>query len=325
MDKLQRTAERRNYSNSHLKRVSWAAIFGGGVLALATMGVMASLGVASGTLSTEGMENAMRGGEIGVSAGIWWVLSGIVSLFIGGLVTGRLAGLRRRWEGSLHGIVLWGLTTIVTLASTGAVLAGIGDYHRQRGYGPHHAGISSGAPERLPEAVWQNIRREAHDTLRHSARAKLLKAGEGEETVLDSLLIATDELDAAIFKLYESIKAGDPVAKDMQIIDVLSSRTEIAPQEAQELAMRWTNLLRKAWQTATPHRATIANDIGLARSVGSREHYVRPTAAAWFTFGYLILSLLAAGLGALIGAPNHRYRAWAAKQAPTESTSSEDE
>ena len=91
-------------------RLSWGAIFGGFVTAVAIQICLGLLGIGLGlsVTSTVGM--------------IWAILSILLALFIGGMVTGRLAGILRNKEGFLHGTVLWGLTTLVTvwMAWTGA-------------------------------------------------------------------------------------------------------------------------------------------------------------------------------------------------------------
>lgn len=93
-------------------RLSWGAVFAGLVLATALQIVLTLLGTAVGLAAWDPGESA-RG--LGIGAGIWAILSILISLFVGGLATGRLAGLLRRKDGALHGVLLWGLSTILTL------------------------------------------------------------------------------------------------------------------------------------------------------------------------------------------------------------------
>ncbi|MDA8168241.1 MAG: hypothetical protein M0Z59_00905, partial [Nitrospiraceae bacterium] len=65
--------------------------------------------------------------SIGVGAGIWLVVTSIISLFIGGLIAGRLSGSIRPMNGLLHGLATWGLVEIFSFTMmTTAVGAFIG-------------------------------------------------------------------------------------------------------------------------------------------------------------------------------------------------------
>ena len=92
-------------------RVRWGAVFAGLVVALALQAVLTLLGTAIGLTAMD--DGAGRG--LGIGAGIWLILSILVSLYVGGLVTGRLAGVLTRGDGALHGILMWGLSTILAL------------------------------------------------------------------------------------------------------------------------------------------------------------------------------------------------------------------
>jgi hypothetical protein len=93
-------------------RLSWGAVFAGLVVATALQIVLTLLGTAVGLTAWDPGESA-RG--FGIAAGVWAILSILISLFVGGLATGRLAGILRRKDGALHGVLLWGLSTILTL------------------------------------------------------------------------------------------------------------------------------------------------------------------------------------------------------------------
>jgi hypothetical protein len=94
-------------------RLSWGAIFAGFVIATVLQIVLSVLGLAIGFTSwdprTEGL------GGFGIGAAVWFVATAIVSLFVGGLVLGRLAGILRTKDGALHGAVLWGLSTLLAV------------------------------------------------------------------------------------------------------------------------------------------------------------------------------------------------------------------
>jgi hypothetical protein len=129
MDTLEPTLEPRLYSLSPLHRTSWGAIFGGSFLALAILTVLGVLGVAVGATTIDPLTNDTPSARaFGIGAGIWWLVSGLAALFAGGWATAVLAGVRQPIAGSLHGLVTWGFTTVVTIAlmttTLGAMVSG---------------------------------------------------------------------------------------------------------------------------------------------------------------------------------------------------------
>ncbi|MGO4842469.1 PhnA-like protein, partial [Rhizobiaceae sp. 2RAB30] len=50
-----------------------------------------------------------------ITAGIWYVLTGIIAAFIGGYVAARMSGKTNPTTGALHGLTAWAFTTLVVL------------------------------------------------------------------------------------------------------------------------------------------------------------------------------------------------------------------
>jgi hypothetical protein len=129
MATLEPTIERRQYTSAPLRRVSWGAIFAGAAIATAVMVLLGLLGVAIGaTISDPVSGDTPSAKAFGIGAGLWWIVSGILALLAGGWAAARMAGLRRKGEGPLHGLVTWAVTTIglVVLMSSaiGAIASG---------------------------------------------------------------------------------------------------------------------------------------------------------------------------------------------------------
>ena len=94
------------------QRVSWGAIFAGTVVALVVELMLGTLGlaVALGNIHPATETRTFEG--MGVGAGIWFVVTTLVALYAGGWTAGRLAGIPRRADALLHGVVTWGLVTL---------------------------------------------------------------------------------------------------------------------------------------------------------------------------------------------------------------------
>lgn len=106
-------------------RLSWGAIFAGLIVAMVTQIVLSVLGLAIGLTVWDPGDPAAG---LAQGAGIWVAVAALISLFAGGIVTGRLAGVLTVGDGALHGGVMWGLSVMVTLwlsaAGAGMVLGG---------------------------------------------------------------------------------------------------------------------------------------------------------------------------------------------------------
>jgi len=87
--------------------LKWSAVFGGLVLGLATLLLFTALWLALAYGSD--MKEISTNLE-------WYIgLSAIGSLFIAGILTGYLSGVRGAGTGMLHGFALWGVLILVTI------------------------------------------------------------------------------------------------------------------------------------------------------------------------------------------------------------------
>ncbi|HXE57868.1 MAG TPA: DUF3618 domain-containing protein [Gemmatimonadales bacterium] len=168
-------------------RVNWGAILAGLVVALALQIVLTLLGLAIGFTAWDPGDPARA---LGLGASIWWLVSGLVALFVGGMVVGRLAGPVRRKDGALHGIIMWGLSLVF---GTMLVTSGIG---RLLGGATSVLGrtvaAAAGAATGSPRTTGERIEREAEraqerlgvrvDTLGAQAREVAREATESLST-----------------------------------------------------------------------------------------------------------------------------------------------
>jgi hypothetical protein len=113
---------------STISRISWGAIFAGTVVAFVAQILFTLLGLAIGLTIVEPMTAQAPWEGIGIGAGIWWVVTALISLFLGGWAAGRLSGMPLRQDAMLHGVVVWGLIALVSvffaISGVGAVASG---------------------------------------------------------------------------------------------------------------------------------------------------------------------------------------------------------
>jgi hypothetical protein len=119
-------------SSAGASAVSWAAIAGGALVAIAATLVLFSLGSGLGLAAASPWSKAAdTAGAVGVFTGIWLIIVQWASSAVGGYLTGRL---RTRWIGThthevffrdtAHGFLTWAFATVVIGAV--AVWAGAG-------------------------------------------------------------------------------------------------------------------------------------------------------------------------------------------------------
>jgi len=97
-----------------LDRVSWGAIFAGTVIALGLLILLGMLGTAIGFRAVDPQQAAAFDG-VGIGAGIWWIVTSVLALGIGGYVAGRLSGIPDKNSATAHGASVWGVVTILML------------------------------------------------------------------------------------------------------------------------------------------------------------------------------------------------------------------
>lgn len=111
------------------RRISWAAIFGGVILVVTIQLLLGLLGAGTG-LGTVNTNNGATpdASSIGMGAGLWWIVSSIIALGFGGYVSAWLAGIEIKWDGVLHGLISWGIATLLTVylltSAVGSVIGG---------------------------------------------------------------------------------------------------------------------------------------------------------------------------------------------------------
>ena len=93
--------------------IAWGAIVAGALVALAGHLVLAILGLGIG-LGAVDVASAEEIGRITAAVGIWWTVSALVALFLGGWVAGKIAGGRFAPEGIFLGVLVWALVTVAS-------------------------------------------------------------------------------------------------------------------------------------------------------------------------------------------------------------------
>lgn len=96
-------------------QISWGAIFAGLVFTFALAWLLNLLGSALGFSIVGANDGDVSGKGLAYGAAFWIFVSWIASMYLGGLLAGRLAGKPEKAVGMLHGVTLWGVVTLAVL------------------------------------------------------------------------------------------------------------------------------------------------------------------------------------------------------------------
>jgi len=119
-----RTSERRRVAYPGLfgaegMRVSWGGIFGGVLVAVGLLLLLAALGVAVGITAVDPSQAQLS--SVGTGAAIWAGVSLLLALFVGGLVSTRIGATFDGSTGFFSGFLVWvvSLLLVAYLAASG--------------------------------------------------------------------------------------------------------------------------------------------------------------------------------------------------------------
>jgi hypothetical protein len=145
-------------SPAHIhRRISWAAVFGGVILVVVLQLLFSLLGagVGLGTVNTNA-GSTPAASTLGITAGLWWVITSCIAIGVGGFVAAWFAGIEVRFDGVLHGLVTWGIATLLTFwllsSAVGSIIGGgfsaLGSAASATGSGPERGGETAGTGRR---------------------------------------------------------------------------------------------------------------------------------------------------------------------------------
>jgi hypothetical protein len=214
------------------KRLSWGAIFAGVVIAVAIQLVLGILGTGIGLTMVDPVEGTTPGAAgFGIGAGLYWLVTTIVALSAGGYAAARVGGATDRFDALVHGLVVWGVTLILTLyLLTSAVGGIIGGAFRTVGAVAGAAGSGVGAA--APRAA-QIAGVDASD-VRQEAAAYLSDAPN------DPAQMTPEQAQKEIAKQLPAMARGgsEGAQAEARVVDIVAAQRKISRPAAQAQVTR---------------------------------------------------------------------------------------
>jgi hypothetical protein len=242
-------------------KVSWGGIWGGVLLAVGLLILLTALGVAVGISSVQPGET--QASTVGAGAGIWGAISLLLALFVGGFAATRIGAITDRATGFFEGALVWVVSILLMayFASTGI-------------------GMLAGGAFKLVGSASQAI-----------------------GTVVQSQGSGGVDISGGVDQILARLKDPKTAQQIAQVTGVPENEVQATLSDT---ARRVEAIRDNPTQAAAEAKQGMAQLMEKAKSSGAlqqKAEEVKPAAskAAWMTFGALVLSLVMAIIGAMVG------------------------
>lgn len=281
-----------------VKRVSWGAILAGLTIILVIQLLLSLLGVGIGASTIDPAQGqSPEVSSIGIGAGIWWVVTALISVLLGGWVAGRLSGMPTRLDGALHGLAAWGLSALVVfwLMTTamssliGGAFAVVGSAVQTAGQavvqGGQAVGNAANSNMQLPGKLGQ-IQNQIEQQI-----TQMMNEG-GQEAQQASQQIQQAANNPQVRSLVQKVVAAGPdglsQADKEAAITAVVQNTSMSRQEVEQLLQQIQQAYQQAMKEAAQAAEVAANTVSQA--------------AIW-SFIALVVGAVVGAVGGAAGSP----------------------
>ena len=211
-------------------------MFAGVVVAISFNLVLAVLGIGIGLTTIDPTQaESPQASTLGIAATVWWIVTALLSLASGGWVAGRLAGMPTRLDGALHGLVTWGIATILIFwLLTSAVGSLIGGAFSVVGNALSNAAQGAAqATDQVDPNSLQGIQDEARELLAPNGGS----LPQASLNVLNRIVrgeVTQEEMQSAASSLAE--QAGIPEEKARETLNNWQAQYNQAVEQARQAA-----------------------------------------------------------------------------------------
>lgn len=270
-------------STEAIKRMSWGAVLAGAVVALSVQLLLSLLGLGIGLATVDpAAGDTPDAATFGIATGIFYAIVTLLSLFAGGWVAGRLAGMPVRTDGLLHGLVTWSVAMLILLyvvtTSVGAILSGtlgmVGNALQAAGQGVQ-AAAGAAAESDIGEEALNTIEQQAQQFL---GQAQQATGAQDSSELLDQVIAVA--------------QGGISDQEQQQIIDQIVEQTGVTREEAEAQLQQLESQYQEAVAAAEEQAREAAQAASDAISQG-----------AFWSFVALLCGAIAAAVGGLVGTP----------------------
>lgn len=266
-----------------VKRMSWGAVLAGAVVALSVQLLLSLLGLGIGLATVDpAVGDTPSAASFGIATGVFYAIVTLLSLFAGGWVAGRLAGMPVRTDGLLHGLVTWAVAMLLLLyvvtTSVGAVLSGtlgmVSSTLQAAGQGVQ-AAAGAAAQSDVGQEAMNSIQQQAQQLLDQAQQAT---GAQNPSELLDQMMAVA--------------QGGLSDQEQQRIVDQVVQQTGVTREEAEAQLQQLQTQYQEAKAAAEEQARQVAQTTSEAVSQG-----------AFWSFVALLVGAIAAAVGGLVGTP----------------------
>ncbi|BDA86040.1 hypothetical protein Sa4125_35820 [Aureimonas sp. SA4125] len=285
-----------------LRRISWGAIFAGAILTLVVQVMLGLLGLGIGMATIDPASNGSPDlSAIGSASGLWTLGTVLIATFFGAWAAARLAGSPEKADGVLHGLVTWATSTLVAVylltsgasALIGGTFGALGGSISALTSAAGNLGPNSLSA--LPDGIEGQARQLLQRREQQVDQAANAAVQQGQQAA-DTARQTTGEADLgeAIPEIVAGLGEGATPEQRQAAITVISQQAGISPQEAEQRLNDFQATYDRAVEEAKVAADAAAETVSTASFAG---------------FIALLLGLIVAAIGGMVGRPHYRARA----------------
>lgn len=266
-----------------VRRVSWGAILAGAIVMLVTHLLLSLLGLAIGVSTIDPTAESPDASTLSIGAGVWWVVASLVSVFAGSWVAGRLSGAPIRTDGLLHGVVTWGLATLVMFyLLTSAISSIVGGAFNVVGaaFGVAGEGVERATDQ--PQGPLADVQRQIQGLIGQAMQGVQQGTQQVQQVARDPQ--ARQVIQKAVTSGPEALTPADREAA----INAMVQHGNMTRPEAEQRLAEWQAQYQEARRQAAEAAEVTAD---------------RVTQASIWSFVALVLGAIVAAVGGSLGSP----------------------
>lgn len=250
-------------------RVTWGAVFAGALIAISIQVLLSMLGTGIGasTVDAQTTGGTPSASAFGIGAGVWWVVSSLLALFIGGMVAGRLSGTTLSADAALHGLLTWAIAMMATLYLIGTAAGSLvsGAAGLVSGAASATATIGAAAAPKIADAASQamsdsgvsfdSVKRDAMQLLSQTGKPELqpdAMAKQADKAVGTAKNAAANppadgaSYSALLDRLLNQGKQVMSAADRQALVNIVAARTGVSQEEASKRVAGWEATAQQA-------------------------------------------------------------------------------
>ncbi|KAF0813367.1 hypothetical protein IGB42_02296 [Andreprevotia sp. IGB-42] len=246
-------------ANRGAPRAGWGAVFAGVIITFAVqlfftvLGAGLGFSIASSTLPN----NAPPAAVIGLGTALWWGLSSLIALILGGWTAAKLSHTTDKRDGALRGFLVWALVSVL---GVGMVIAVSTTVARSVLASANLAGVTIDA-SRLERRSYGEIdpsqqalldvHREVQAFLKQNppdgSESEIAAANVASETRAARFIVADADIRHAVARMVGDQPGSDEYARDRKaLVQLVAGRTHLTEQQADQRVAQWEQDYRNA-------------------------------------------------------------------------------